>query len=277
MQGLADHCNRVLCVVIQCLGNCAFALVIQPGCLWSAPLSSPRPCCCQASLRPLPNKVAFELSQRSEDVKDQLAAAGGRIDAFSDAAKSPTEGIQLRHDINEIFERTSEPVEFPNDEHIAGAHKGQGLQEARPLGFGPTHGIGEDVLTAGTREGIFLQVQRLIECGDTRIANNHTPPVSQNTYMRASGATLIVRWIMRYHRGTQQTENEEEAHTVSQTVVCETVVPPIVTMLQGKALTIAVYFWYTSSTYAQRKCLYYTERTGDGADAYSRTTRTPTR
>ena len=46
----------------------------------------------EARLGVLTNQIPFELGQRPEDVKDELAAAGGRV---SDAATAPSDHERL--------------------------------------------------------------------------------------------------------------------------------------------------------------------------------------
>ena len=59
----------------------------------------------KTGVRALADDVALELSQRSEDMEDEFAAAGGRINALSDTAKADTALLKLGDGIDEVFER----------------------------------------------------------------------------------------------------------------------------------------------------------------------------
>ena len=55
---------------------------------------SPRPCRCQPCLRTLADDVPLELGERPEDVEDELAAAGGRVDRLLEAAEADLPGLE---------------------------------------------------------------------------------------------------------------------------------------------------------------------------------------
>lgn len=67
----------------------------------------------------------------------------------------------------------SQPVEPPDDDHIASAAIGEDFVRSFPFGEYATGSIGEGAFTPSGSEGILLQVTNLFEGGDTGITNNH--------------------------------------------------------------------------------------------------------
>jgi hypothetical protein len=65
------------------------------------------------------DQVSLKLSERSKDVKHQLAARCGRIDTFGDALESNAIGLRLYHQLDQVPERPPQPVEPPDRQHVA--------------------------------------------------------------------------------------------------------------------------------------------------------------
>src|SRR5262249_45473720 len=63
--------------------------------------------------------------------------------------------------------------ELPDHEPIAGPQVGQGPLQGGPLGFGPAGLVGVDLLAARGLQGIFLEVEVLIEGRDPGVADPH--------------------------------------------------------------------------------------------------------
>ena len=52
-------------------------------------------------------------------MEHQLAAGCGRINGFGDALESDPLGFQLGHQLDQVLERSAQPVEPPDREHVA--------------------------------------------------------------------------------------------------------------------------------------------------------------
>ena len=174
------------------------------------PLPSPQPAAGarsgQPGTGPFPDEVALELGQRAEDVKDQFAARGGGIDALGQAAQANLALLEGGDDLDEVPQGAAQAVQAPDDQGIAGAHVGQRLREAGPLGGRAALGIGEHTLTAGSLEGILLQGEGLLVGRDAGVANQHAL-LSQNASRQSRGETLIMRRLCetRGHGGARVT------------------------------------------------------------------------
>jgi hypothetical protein len=88
-------------------------------------------------------------------VKDKLAAAGGRVDLLGEAFELYALPAKRGECLDQMGERTLEPVQFPNDQGVAFPKVRERQIKARSAGFCATDFIGEDVLfpTAGFFSG----------------------------------------------------------------------------------------------------------------------------
>jgi hypothetical protein len=111
----ADVRNRCLLVLVE-LSYHSNVLGLQRG-----PASSPFPSdssCRQASLRPLPDDVPFKFRERPEDVEDQLAARGRRVDLLGERLKTDVAVIEFRDPGDEVLEGPAEPVKLPDNQGV---------------------------------------------------------------------------------------------------------------------------------------------------------------
>ena len=56
---------------------------------------------------------------------------------------------------------------------FAGAYEGERRLQARPLGLGTAHLVGEDLRAAGLLEGVGLKIEVLFAGGDAGVAYKH--------------------------------------------------------------------------------------------------------
>jgi hypothetical protein len=124
-------------------------------------------------LRPLADQVPLELRQRAEDVEDELAAAGRRIDRLPDAAEADLLGLQGGDRLDQVLERAAQAIELPDDQGVARAEERQRLGQAGAFILDPAGDVGEDPLAAGPREAIALEVEALVHGGDAGVADEH--------------------------------------------------------------------------------------------------------
>jgi hypothetical protein len=170
-----------------------------------APSPAPGPGRLQARLRSLADQVPLELRQGTEDVEDELAAAGGRVDRFPQAAEADLAPLEGGDRPDQVLERASQAIELPDDQGIARAEEGEGLRQAGAIILGPAGHVGEGPLAAGLGEGVALQVEVLILGRDAGVADEHAAlgwrlhaRASQNSPSRSSFDTLISRRVMRW-------------------------------------------------------------------------------
>ena len=135
--------------------------------------------CDEPSLGPLADHVALELGQGAEDVEDQLAAAGGGVDLLGQALEADPPLLQPSDRLDQVWERSPETIELPDDEGVPRADVAERLLETWPIGLGAAGGVGEDPLAAGLFQRILLEREGLIMGGDAGIANKHGSIVSQ--------------------------------------------------------------------------------------------------
>jgi hypothetical protein len=82
------------------------------------------------------DEVAFELGQGGEDVEDELAAGGGGVDRFLEAAEPDAAVGQAGDGVDQVPQRAAEAVQFPDHEGVAGAQLVQELGEGGAVGCG---------------------------------------------------------------------------------------------------------------------------------------------
>jgi hypothetical protein len=67
-------------------------------------------------------------------------------------------------------QRPSQPVQFPDDQGVAGAQLVQELLEGWPVAAGAAGGLGEHSVAAGALEGVDMEVGLLVGGGDAGVA-----------------------------------------------------------------------------------------------------------
>src|SRR5512135_3022110 len=139
----------------------------------ASPLASPGAGRPQARLRPLTDQVPLELRQRAEDVEDELAAAGCRVDRLLQALKADLPCLQGGNRLDQVLERAAQAVELPDGEGVARTEEGEGLGQPGAIVPSTASDVGEDSLAAGLGEGVALQVEALVLSGDTGIPDEH--------------------------------------------------------------------------------------------------------
>jgi hypothetical protein len=111
-----DLGERVLARVVHLAGKYEFC---RRHARRSAALTSSGSCRSQPGQSALANEVALKLGQRAEDMEDQLAARRGRIDVLLQATETNLATLELGGGIDQMTERASQPIEFPDHECVA--------------------------------------------------------------------------------------------------------------------------------------------------------------
>jgi len=97
------------------------------------------------------------LGDRDEDLEEHPADRGGGVDALVEHHQVDAAGLQVGGQFEEVLERTAEPVEFGDDELVAGPVRGQQclaeLGAARELAGGL---VEEDLVAADRLESVVL-------------------------------------------------------------------------------------------------------------------------
>jgi hypothetical protein len=124
--------------------------------------------------RAFADEVAFELGQGGKHVEDELAARSGGIDRLLKAAEPNTAVGQAGDGVDQVAQRPAEPVQFPDDQGVAGAELVQDLLEDRAVGGGAAGGLSEHSVAAGRSEGVDLELRVLVSGGDAGIAEQMT-------------------------------------------------------------------------------------------------------
>lgn len=71
-------------------------------------------------------------------------------------------------------QRSPQTIQFPDDQYIPGTACLKRRFQSQPLGFRSTYRIGENALTAGSPQGILLEIEPLVTGRYSRIADEHS-------------------------------------------------------------------------------------------------------
>ena len=87
----------------------------------------------QSGARALTDEAALEFGERAEYLKHEPAARRRRVDRLGERPESDLAALQLFDRLDELLQRPREPVEFPDDECVAGAKIVERGDELRPI------------------------------------------------------------------------------------------------------------------------------------------------
>ena len=158
------------CVLPRCIHLLGHLELVVSQHAWPAAVAAAGPSRGQPGGGPFADQVAFELGQGGEDMKDELTAGSGGVDRLLQTAEpDPTLG-ELSDGVDQMPQGAAEPVEFPDDQGVAGPQLVQDLLEDGPVGAGAAGGLGEHPVAASTLEGVDLKLGVLVSGGDAGIA-----------------------------------------------------------------------------------------------------------
>lgn len=88
--------------------------------LWPAAHSSSCSCGGQSRVGSLADDVPLELSQRCEDMEDELAPGSRGVNVLLQALEPDASGDEITDGLNQMRERASQAIELPDDQRSAG-------------------------------------------------------------------------------------------------------------------------------------------------------------
>ena len=104
-------------------------------CIWPAACSFSAPCSCKSCLCTLTDDLSFKFSQSTEDMKDEFASTGCRVDVLSQGFKAYAPFLELSDGVDKVAKRASQPVQAPDNECISHSKVAECLRKAFPLSF----------------------------------------------------------------------------------------------------------------------------------------------
>ena len=104
------------------------------------------------------DEVSFELRQRGEDVKHQPPARGPGVDVLLQGSELDSSFLQLGHLIDQMPDRSTQAFQAPDHDCAIRAQLVEKLSQLWARCQCPGGGVGEDLVAAGSGEGIVLQV-----------------------------------------------------------------------------------------------------------------------
>ena len=102
----------------------------------------------EAGAGALPDDLALELGERTEDVEVQPPAAGRRVDLLGQRLEADLAGVQLLDRVDQVLEPAAETVQAPDDERVAGLQELEALVELGSLLERPGADVLEDAPAA---------------------------------------------------------------------------------------------------------------------------------
>jgi hypothetical protein len=95
---------------------------------------------------------------------------GGGVDRLLQTAEPHAAVGQAGDGVDQVAQGAAEPVEFPDDQGVAGPQLVEDLGEGGPVGAGAAGGLGEHSIAAGTLQAVDLELWLLVGGGDPGIA-----------------------------------------------------------------------------------------------------------
>ena len=163
---------------VQALGDvlaCPSELVLGDGRLAPA-LAATRRCRGQASTGALLDQVALELTECPEDVEYEPATGRRGVDGFGQRAEPNAALRYLRDGLDQVRQRTAEPIELSHDQHLAVSHAVERGLQAGAVGAGAGRTILEHLLASGRRQRVELERKVLVQ----RVSKRRTATPSES-------------------------------------------------------------------------------------------------
>jgi len=112
--------------------------------------SPPRPRCRQSCHRALTDEIPLKLCECTEDVKDESSACIGGVDVLGQRLEPHTTCIKRVDDLDQVQQRTTEPIQSPNHQGVALPQRLQTPTELNPIHVLAKRFFLEDLLACGS-------------------------------------------------------------------------------------------------------------------------------
>src|SRR5271166_2013046 len=110
--------------------------------------------CIEAGAGSFADEFALELSERTENVKDEPSAWRRGVDRFCQRAEADAARFQAVYCLDQVRQRAAEPIELPHRQDIAVSHEAQRSFQSRAVGFGSGRFVLEHARTTGFGKGV---------------------------------------------------------------------------------------------------------------------------
>lgn len=156
---VANLLNGIFTGIVELQDHLGFVLVQLPG-----PSAQPSPGTrrLESGHGAFPDDLPLELSERSEDVEDQLPTRRRGVHVLLQAFEPDPPLAKPVHDLDEILKAPPQPIQLPHHQGVPFPEELQSLLKPRPIRILPAPLIGEDLFTPVLFERVDLQVQMLI-------------------------------------------------------------------------------------------------------------------
>src|SRR2546428_12258047 len=106
---------------------------------------------------------------------------------------------------------TNEPIQAPHHERVPCTHDILDLPQPRSLCHGTANPVDNDPCATHLLQGVLLEVEILIVCGDACVSDVHRGPVKKENNSSGSKCILTLFSYCVYYRnlGAQATENRK--------------------------------------------------------------------
>jgi hypothetical protein len=111
------------------------------------------------------------LPECAEQVKNEASTGRRSINRLGDGAESNTAFLQRRHRLDQMWQRTAETIQLPDDQHVAFRHILKRRSQSRAIGPCPGGTILKYLCASGRRKGIDLQCRVLVDGADSGVTN----------------------------------------------------------------------------------------------------------
>jgi hypothetical protein len=128
-------------------------------------------------LNPLLDERPFKLRQRAEHMKEELALRSRGVHLLGERTKADAARLEIGHRRKQVRQGSSQPIQFPYNQAVAGLDEGERLGQACALAAVAAHPILEQVtfIDSGGKERVPLQIKSLAVAvgGNAHIADKH--------------------------------------------------------------------------------------------------------
>ena len=126
-------------------------------CGFSADPVSARPCGFKPGAGAFLDESALELGERAEELQLEASHRARGVDRLGQRPHRDPAAVELEHELDQVAEAASEPVELPYDQRVTRSEAVQALIELWAVLERPGADVLEDPLDAGAAERVELQ------------------------------------------------------------------------------------------------------------------------